>query len=148
MAANLCEKRSISPSRENIIFPKGIRYYTYTSQDLVLPRYDELMARVASSLPEDDPLRQHLLDAIIAGLEAYSAAVVQLTTARSEASIARTHLADVREEWRHQMVLVYATLLGKLGKPAAERFFPRSRPRKSSPKSQGDGKTGNIQIAS
>ena len=90
-------------------------------------RYKELITRVQANLPEDDPLRAPLIDAVSAGLEEFTQARAELAKARTAYAMARTESDAVEDEWDTLMEKTYGLLIADLGKKAAERFFPKLR---------------------
>ncbi|UQA57326.1 hypothetical protein [Polyangium aurulentum] len=110
-----------------LIFPQGIGYYTAAPLDEETERYDELRKRLVELLPPDDPARKDTILVIDAGIAAFNAAVDALSKARTEEALASTRLDTAEDAWNRLMTKVYGLLISELGRPAAERFFPKAK---------------------
>jgi hypothetical protein len=119
-----------------LIFPQGIGYYTAAPLDEETERYDELRKRLEELLPPADAVRQEAIPIIEAGIGSFTAAVDALSKARTEEALASTRLGAAEDAWARLMTKVYGLLISELGRPAAERFFPKA---KSGKKKTDDG---------
>jgi hypothetical protein len=116
-----------------LIFPQGIGYYTAAPLDEETERYDELRKRLEELLSVDDPVRKDAIPAIHAGIHAFTAAVDALSRARNDEALASTRLGAAEDAWGRLMTKVYGLLISELGRPAAERFFPKAKSGKKKP---------------
>ena len=108
-----------------LIFPEGVGYYTAAPIDEEKKRYDELQKRLTEHLPANDEVQKDAVPKIIAGLAAFEAAEKALATSLTAESLASTRLDAAEDAFRRLMTKVYGLLVSELGKPAAEKFFPR-----------------------
>ncbi|MDC3955849.1 hypothetical protein [Polyangium jinanense] len=108
-----------------LIFPDGIGYYTAAPIDEEKKRYDELQKRLTEHLPANDEVRKDAVPKIAAGLDAFDDAERALAASLTAESLASTRLDAAEEAFRRLMTKVYGLLVSELGKPAAEKFFPK-----------------------
>ena len=107
-----------------VLFPDGITHFTSAPLSTVVLRYESLLDRITTELPEDDAARTDAINQITAGLAEYADAISALNAAHSAAKKASIHSDIVRKEWNEEMLKVYGALLPLHGKKGAERFFP------------------------
>jgi hypothetical protein len=122
--------RTLSAQKEppyTSIFPKGFAYYKSAPLDEKENRYNELIARVKTHLPEGDELKAPLLSTLTQDVTTFVTASTNLEEARRTYSISRTALDTAVNEWDTLMEKTYGALISAVGKKAAERFFPKSR---------------------
>lgn len=127
-ARNQLAGRSVSSAKEEpytLLFGEGIAYYIAAPLDEEARRYKELVQRAETHLKADDPVRAAIASGIPAGLEAFTFGAKALESAKTASSLAGTEHARATERWTRQLEKTYGALLAELGKPAAERFFPR-----------------------
>lgn len=108
------------------IFPKGVSYYTAAPLTEVPQRMEELLSRVQAHLPAQDPLRLAAESAIQAGLTGFNQAVKDLKTARTARLLSRSELDEAMDEWSMLLEKTYGVLVSRLGRKAAEAFFPKT----------------------
>lgn len=126
--------RSITAVREapyTNIFPKGIEYYTAAPLDKEVQRYEELIQRLETHLPADDPVRVEFVPKIREGIAEFEAAEKAVSSARNDLALANTALQEAEDKWRRQMEKTYGALVTLFNRKTAERFFPRSSARRS-----------------
>lgn len=123
------EGRGTNANRERPytdIYPDGIAWYTAAPLAEQRARYELLARRYADHLPEGDPVRSdgtQILDA----LAGWSAAADALAKAELEVAVARAKTARAVADWETTLNRIYFRLAERLGRAAAERFFPRVR---------------------
>lgn len=118
-----------------LIFPEGIGYYTAAPLDEEKKRYDELQKRLTEHLPAQDEVREAAVPKIGDRLAAFDAAEKALAASLTAESLASTRLDAAEDALRRILIKVYGLLVSELGKPAAEKFFPKpsgARRKKSS----------------
>jgi hypothetical protein len=116
-----------------LLFGEGIGYYIAAPLDEEERRYEELSARATEHLPANDPIRKAIAKGVKEGLTAFRKAQKDLENARTASALAATELARATERWQRQMEKTYGALIAEVGKPAAERFFPRTTTPKKKP---------------
>ena len=109
------------------LFPKGVAYYTKAPLDKQTERYSELIGRMKRHLDPDDPVRTRFLAPLQRALAAWKDAAAAVEVARNEAGYAKTARGAARAAWIAEIESVYGALVARLGRQAAERFFPRGR---------------------
>jgi hypothetical protein len=117
------------------IFPDGIGFYTVAPLEAEVSRYNELKTRVEKELNADDAVRRALVGAIDTHLPLFTAASNAISDARAAMSVARTDLERALDAWERLMEKVYGTLVGEVGRRAAEGYFPASKSRPNQPDS-------------
>lgn len=127
LAARSRDAAAVAPY--TLIFPDGIDYYTEAPLDLEVARYRELHKRLETNLPASDKLRKGVLPKLHDLTEAYLKAESALAAARTSAALAATHLDSVTSAWNARYERTYGALIERLGKSAAERFFPATKSR-------------------
>ena len=111
------------------VFPEGIAHYTDASLDVEVARYEQLASRLDAHLSADDALRATALPGVVEDLDCYRDAAAALDTARIAEDAAGDRLAEVTEAWQRQFERAYGSLIERVGKAVAERFFPAARAR-------------------
>lgn len=109
------------------IFPDGIDYYTAAPLDQEVARYGQLIKRLEEFLDPNDDVRKTAVPALTAGIAAFKSAADAVTQALNAESLAATRLKQAEDAWNVLLTKVYAALLADVGKPAAERYFPKVR---------------------
>jgi hypothetical protein len=125
--ANLAGRSAdaIKKAPYTLIFPEGVGYYTAAPIDEEKKRYDELQKRLSEHLPSGDEIRTLAVPKIAAGLAAFDAAEKALAASLTAESLVGTRLDAAEDAFRRLMTKVYGLLVSELGKPAAEKFFPK-----------------------
>lgn len=140
------EGRGTTANRERPytdIYPDGIAWYTAAPLDEQKARYELLVRRYAEHLPEGDVVR--LESGLISdALASWSTATEPLAKAQLEVAVARSRTARAIDDWEATLNRLYFRLAERLGKPQAERFFPRVR---RSVKAESDSDDTNAQPA-
>lgn len=111
------------------VFPEGIGHYTDASLDQEVPRYEQLASRLDAHLPAADALRATALPGIVEGLDCYRDAAAALVAARIAEDAAGDRLTEATDAWQRQLERAYGSLIERVGKAVAERFFPAARAR-------------------
>ncbi len=107
------------------IFPDGIAYYTAAGLDEQVPRYTQLRERIATHLPDDEPLKAPTLAAIDAGLAAWKEAVGALNTAQRTLDELKADLEQAEAELGRLIEKTWGALIDEEGEEAARTYFPR-----------------------
>jgi hypothetical protein len=118
------------------IFPEGTEYYTEASQGELVTRHRQLVHRLEQHLPEEDPVRVQYVPCVTGSIEEYAHTLTALEDARIAQQEASARLQEATVLWNQTLVRAYGTLIARLGKAEAERFFPRVHP--SRPRRKGD----------
>ena len=111
------------------IFPDGIGFYVAAPLDEEGARYALFIQRLEANLPAKDEVRTTAAAAITAGLADFEKATKDLTTARNASSITDARLSAAEEAWEKQMEKTYGALVIDLGRAAADKFFPKLKPK-------------------
>lgn len=133
-ANNTLASRSLDARRRGphpLVFGDSIRYFTQARQSEQRLRGEQLIERVVAFLPADDTVRVKVVEEMGAHLQAWDAAVGEVEDAKRACDIARIKREEAYLAWSATMQKVYATLLMRVGKQKAERYFPRRTTRKS-----------------
>lgn len=120
------EGRDTNANRERPyidLFPDGIAYYTAAPLDEQEVRYTLLVRRYEEHLPEGDPVRAEA-GLLTGGLAGWVEAKKALAQAELEVALAKNAVDRAVEAWETTLRRVYFRLAERLGKTAAERFFP------------------------
>ncbi len=132
--------RSLNAAKEapyTRIFPEGVEHYTAAPQAEVPIRHRQLILRLEQHLPDDDELRTRYAEGIAFAAKDHADAVAALEVARHAQREAGHRLDEAATAWNQSLVRTYGTLIARLGKAEAERFFPRVHP--SRPRKKADG---------
>ena len=115
------------------IFPRGIGYYIAAPLDEQVARYEELIQRLKSFLPEDDPVRAEVLPLLEEGTVAFAEARKAVREHRIQIALARTELTGTKESFNRSMNKIYGLLLADdaVGKAKAEQVFPKTARKRS-----------------
>jgi hypothetical protein len=107
-------------------FPKGVKYYVEADLDEQVTRFEELAGRLEDSLPAGDPLLP-TAGQIRTGLIGWSADAATVADARQELARARTRRDDATRSFIETIESTYGTLVNRVGRAKAARFFPSSK---------------------
>jgi hypothetical protein len=132
---NARTSRTSENTQYQLIFDKGLRYYTEAALREQISRYTALVSRLKAHLPPDDPLRLDLLPALESYLKEWQKAEAGVTQAQAELSLARTVRNQQTQLWVRTMESAYGALVQQFGKKKADSFFPKRtrRSKKSEP---------------
>lgn len=107
------------------IYPDGVAWYTASPLADQVRRYELLVLRYTTFLPEDDPVRAEV-SLITQALASWKEASERLGKAELDVAVARAKTARAVNEWEEGLRRLYFRLAERLGKSHAERFFPKS----------------------
>ena len=107
-------------------FPKGVVYYTDADLGEQVTRFGELAGRLEDALPAGDPLLATAGE-IRTELTAWSADATTVATATQELARARTRRDDATRSFVATIESTYGTLVNRVGRARAARFFPSTR---------------------
>jgi len=122
--------RSVDSARNapySQIFPEGIDYYTAAPLDQEVARYGQLVTRLNEFLAVGDEVRVTAIPALNMGIAAFRSATEAVEQALTAESLASTRLQNAEDAWNVLMTKAYGALIADVGKPAAERYFPKVR---------------------
>ena len=146
------EGRGTTANREKPytdIYPQGIAWYTSAPPAEQAKRYELLMRRYQEFLADGDPVRAEA-GAISAQIAEWSAAQTAVDQANLDVVMARAKAQGAVDTWEQSLTRLYFRLAERLGKGAAERFFPRLGRSKRTVEADGDegdrGDTGNVSL--
>lgn len=117
--------RAVKEEPYTSIFPDGVDYYLDAPVNEEAERYNLLVSRVKEHLPKSDAVGKKLVKDVPAGLTAYAGGVKALAAARSAEALADGKLKSATSAWNKLLERTYGTLVAKVGKFAAEQFFPK-----------------------
>ena len=109
------------------VFPAGIEAYTTAPVDARAGRFRELLRRLAAALPADDRLLATWQAPLTAGVDTWSADLVEVERQRTGVSMAATALASAKAAWRAAIERAYGRVVAAHGRRDAEAFFPKRR---------------------
>lgn len=112
------------------IFSGGMEYFTAAPLHQEVRRYGQLRNRVTQLLPANDPVRVSAVAALTKGIAAVTAATTALKKAQMDEALVTKRLKAAEEAFDREVQRVYGVLLAEVGRAAADRFFPRMRPRR------------------
>lgn len=107
------------------ILPDGIAYYTAASLDEQVPRYTQLRERIATHLPDDEPLKAPTLAALDAGIASWKEATGALQAAQRTLDELKADLAQALAELDRLIEKTWGALIDEVGEEAARSYFPR-----------------------
>ena len=110
-----------------LVFPKGVAYYLDATLTERKVRYDQLVDRLVSSLPDTDPVRIETVAALGSQLAAWVVAEEGVGDARNVVELARTRREVATAAWKEAIDRSYGHLVTRVGRIAAERYFPKAR---------------------
>lgn len=125
------------------IYPDGVAWYVNAPLAEQVSRYELLVRRYETFLPDGDPVRAE--GGILRGQVAqWSAARAQVDQAELEVAMARAKAQRAAEAWEQSVRRLYFRLAEKFGKAQAERFFPKTNRarRPDEVEADGDGEAG------
>lgn len=121
------EGRATNANRERPytdIYPDGIAWYTASPLAEQVSRYELLVRRYDSFLPEGDPVRAEGPN-LLSLLSAWKEAKAQLDQLELDVAMARAKTAAAVNAWEEGLRRLYFRLAERFGKTQAERFFPK-----------------------
>lgn len=125
--------RSLRAEREapyTLVLPLGIQEYVQAKLADQVPVYRRLCSRLLAHLGPTDPMCVSAIPEIESHIVAWTEAVDALDRASRDLDLVRTRLAVAEQDWARTIERVYGTLIASVGKPEAERFFPKAERRR------------------
>ena len=138
------EGRGTTANRERPytdIYPQGIAWYTDAPLAEQVARYELLVRRYNAFLPEGDAIRAEA-GLITDGVARWAAARTALDQANQDVAMARARTQMAVDAWEQTLTRLYFRLAERLGRSAAERFFPRAGRSKAATDADAGGGSG------
>jgi len=122
------EGRGTTANRERPytdIYPLGMAWYTDAPLAEQVKRYELLVRRYHEFLADGDPVRAEA-GLLADGTVQWAAARGAIDQANLDVAMARAKKQGASDDWDQSLTRLYFRLAERLGKGAAERFFPRA----------------------